>query len=820
MTIWEELDFIKMTFPTVSTRCLWEAMLPQIRLRRTSETPIPLDDILLGDYYVKVGEEKMLNIISAFILWFRKIFHIRIGQKYEEKEPPTEVLPKKKPIEVTPPSEKKSARVILAKGKPEESLSVEEKPVEVPASGERPPEIPSEKEIVETKPPEEKTLEAPPNQKIPSEFPPKASEEIPTVESEEGGKTKTRKPYRKKTPTKERKKERREPSEDEKKPPIPKQRKEIDLGGRHAKRTKRGKTPQPDEKDKVNKKREVTTRVESPFVEIDLDEAKIFLILPKQQFKPSTVSNIPQQLNYKLELNGEEQSISVKVSNDDQGTAKVEEKRIELERPLKNFQVVFPDELQGGPYSYNHSNETLYGFVAIGNNRGRMHYLYDKEGDINSIPKRDVWILLNEDFELKTEPDVIEETWIWEKYQPFRVNLKKMNELIIKNTKTSKEKILPCEPTFSVEGEVIEDDFKDQMPLLIGKTLKVKAPRKNPSGWIVWIQNKVAGYQIVTDNWNGAEPLTLKLPDDIPGECGEFQVDICQQDTRIPDETLFFRWLPFIELDYPKELIIPNPHQGHKSEFIKVKVSGEGWVLSYGADRKVEPIEYNSYQIELLPEEDITCFSITKKSKPETDTRFRITIPRLKWRTSKQKVWNGKLQKIEKKGLIPGEPHYLFVCTNDFDNKYDLLAALEANGRKLQEAKFVRKGIDYNLELNQFYDTMKQNKNEITLKIKIWKAEDKLVSNVEVLQFPGVKELIKKNRQEKPRLIFPKPIVKASLGKKRSGNGFSRQEIIAAGIDIDNIHRLTIPFDKRRKTKHDWNIKTLKSIIEGGKHAH
>jgi len=200
-------------------------------------------------------------------------------------------------------------------------------------------------------------------------------------------------------------------------------------------------------------------------------------------------------------------------------------------------------------------------------------------------------------------------------------------------------------------------------------------------------------------------------------------VDICQQDTRIPDETLFFRWLPSIELNYPKELIIPDPGQGHKSEFIKVKVSGEGWALNYGVGRKVGPIESNSYQIELRPKEDTVCFSIAKKGKPEILTKCQITVPRLKWKTSKHEAWNGKLQNIKRDELVYGESFYLFICTNDFSNKYDLSAILETNGQRIQEGKFVQQGINYNLELNQFYDTIKRNRSEIMLKAVIRREE-------------------------------------------------------------------------------------------------
>ncbi|HOC78657.1 MAG TPA: hypothetical protein PKO31_08240, partial [Methanofastidiosum sp.] len=256
----------------------------------------------------------------------------------------------------------------------------------------------------------------------------KSKNEIPPVESEEGGKTKTRKPYKKKAPTEERKKECRKTQEDEKKPASSKRR-EIDLGSTKREKLKAPKQlPQsvevvPERTDKTSEEKETPTRAESPYVEIDLDEAKVFFVIPKQQFETNIVTNIPEQLHYKLELNRDEQTISARVSNNKQGIATAEEKRIDLEQSLKNFKIVYPDELQGRVYSYQHSNEILYAFIAIGNNRGRMHYLYDNQGNFNPLPNRDIWVLLEEDFDLATEPDVIEEIWIWDKYRPMFITL-------------------------------------------------------------------------------------------------------------------------------------------------------------------------------------------------------------------------------------------------------------------------------------------------------------------------------------------------------------------------------------------------------------
>jgi len=545
------------------------------------------------------------------------------------------------------------------------------------------------------------------------------SEEKPKKEK---SKRKSRKPYKKGSSRKEKSRER---ITRKKKKSDFKKKKEIDLG---RKKSKQAKIQRREEDEMISKgtdetseKKEVTTRIQSPFVEINLDEAKIFLILPQQQFKVDTIDKTSQQLNYGIELNGEKQGVIANVKANNHNVAIVEEKRISLEKPLENFRIDFPDVLQMGLYKYYHHNKNLYAFVAIGNNRGKMHRLYDENGNINPLPKKDVWVLLNEDFELKSERIVDEEIWIWEKYRPFLVNLKETDELIIRNTKTEKEERLSCETTFFIEGEqLIEDDLKNQRPLLTGETLRIKAPRENPLGWNVWIQNKVAGYRVVTKNWIGVEPFTLKLPEDLPCECGEFQVDICEQGRGIPIDTLFFRYIPFIELRYPKDLIVPDIHQGHKSEIIEVILgrNTRDWELKKLKNLEVT-FKEDMYQIKLPSEENTLHFSIVKRGKPETEIRLQVTIPRLKWKTSKQKRWNDKPIMIKRDELTYGEDLYLSICTNDLNTRYDLLAILEANDQRLQEARFIRKGMVYTLQLNRFYGTIKENKGKVTLKVEI-----------------------------------------------------------------------------------------------------
>ena len=49
---------------------------------------------------------------------------------------------------------------------------------------------------------------------------------------------------------------------------------------------------------------------------------------------------------------------------------------------------------------------------------------------------------------------------------------------------------------------------------------------------------------------------------------------------------------------------------------------------------------------------------------------------------------------------------------------------------------------------------------------------------------------------------------------KRSGKGFSREELKKAGLNPAEAKKLKLPVDKRRKTAHDQNVKTIKAYAE------
>lgn len=60
-------------------------------------------------------------------------------------------------------------------------------------------------------------------------------------------------------------------------------------------------------------------------------------------------------------------------------------------------------------------------------------------------------------------------------------------------------------------------------------------------------------------------------------------------------------------------------------------------------------------------------------------------------------------------------------------------------------------------------------------------------------------------------------MVQAVVQRKRrlrKGRGFSRKELKEVGLNPKSALRLGIPIDKRRKTKHEENVKLLEQYLE------
>jgi len=478
------------------------------------------------------------------------------------------------------------------------------------------------------------------------------------------------------------------------------------------------------------------TFIKSPYIELNLNEAAIYLILPQQLLGKDEIDNSLKKPTYKIKLNDKENEITAKIKQRRNRSFFVEEIKIPIEEPLQEFEIFFPSELEDRQYVYMHDKtKCLYAFSPKGKSTAKMDYLYNDVGEMNPLPQKKLWILLHEDYELKLKPEIIEERYPWNSYQLFLLDLRNVDVLKIKNSIDNSEEEFQTIPTFHLEGEKVEDDFKFECPLFIGNTLKLFAQNENLDLWNVWIQNSFGDFKL-QENWNCNEPLLLHPPGDLPSEYGEFQIDICLQSSRVPNDVLFFRYIPHAQFEYPKKLIIPDPKVGHKNEIIKARFSEQQlWQVKTETNELAEQISNSIFEMSLPPEKDTVSFLINKQNEYENSLNCKITIPRLKWRISKKESWHSTTMSVKRDELVYGEDFYVFVMTNDLENNYNIFGNLEINGIVRQRESLSRKSFEYEIRLNSFFDTIKNNKDTCNFFIEVF-LENKQLSKLKLLKIP------------------------------------------------------------------------------------
>jgi len=66
-------------------------------------------------------------------------------------------------------------------------------------------------------------------------------------------------------------------------------------------------------------------------------------------------------------------------------------------------------------------------------------------------------------------------------------------------------------------------------------------------------------------------------------------------------------------------------------------------------------------------------------------------------------------------------------------------------------------------------------------------------------------------------MITTKAKVMKRLGKQRDGRGFSRNELKQAGTNPTDALKLHIPLDLKRRTLHEENVASIKTILASSK---
>ncbi len=234
----------------------------------------------------------MVNILKRFINWILNFFLRKRGRK-EYKEITRTI--EEKPVKESESAIRKD--LLEAKEELQHTKEIESEQEDIYCKGEI---RPTEEE--ETKSKKEKTVITEPKSETDIETPSKEeiTKSTDDLAKEERKKQITRKPWIKKSPT-EQKKKRKEPIRKEKRTHKQKE-KEVDLGKTKKttirKRTSSAKELSPktqNESKKPEKPSLSLPHLLSPHIEINFNEAKVFLVLPKQILPIDTSVDISSQ---------------------------------------------------------------------------------------------------------------------------------------------------------------------------------------------------------------------------------------------------------------------------------------------------------------------------------------------------------------------------------------------------------------------------------------------------------------------------------------------------------------------------------------------
>ncbi len=465
-------------------------------------------------------------------------------------------------------------------------------------------------------------------------------------------------------------------------------------------------------------------RVRPPWIELALQSnEKIQLVIPKAEIKTGVVGPAPDQLTYDVTVNKEQRSFQIRPTPSYDGYVQ-DEYRLALNEPLAEFEVKFPEHLRNCCYRFAHPDWKLYAFVAgTRDGSGRLLYRCDK------LPRRLLWILLHEDFSLEPDAPLKDEPdqWVWDKYRPFLLDLTSASNLALKNRSKAETIQIACEPYFQIEGEgLTEDDYMGRSPLFSGMRLKLLSPDGTSTSLDVWLQDASGGVQLIKEDWDGQGPLEFFPLSELSRKSGEFQIDLCDNPGNQIAATVFFRCLPGLKLEFPKDLILPDPQLGHQPALVTIGTDNpQFWEFCDEEGKIISRREEGTYSFLLDALNDCCSLSVAPKDSEMSRVHLRVTLPRLRWRLGNGTPWVDHVQPLERSNFVTGRPLEFQVCIGADRERYTMSVILQEGDHILQGPVFLaRQQKIYQTEVNQFYDTIRDVDAPLEIRLRVQSSKN------------------------------------------------------------------------------------------------
>ncbi len=456
-----------------------------------------------------------------------------------------------------------------------------------------------------------------------------------------------------------------------------------------------------------------------PRIILDNNEGCVKLVIPEQKL---ILRNPPVNIEYLIKINENVFSLKAKVSEIDTNYFKVEKIEQKLKTPLESYEIEYPMIYNKKKLLYNHihKDRNVYLFNLPKNSKSRMVKLWDDFGFPNEIDKKQYIVLHPKSFETEPSHKKIDELNIWDYNYPKRIDLRENEYLKIKNIETNEESCIFCSTLFSLHGKKLDfDEYQSKGPLITGQKLSITSSRINSEGWCIKIRNGIGNVKILNDAWTGAEPLRINYQKDLVNKIGEYKIEIYNENSTKKIETIKFRYIHYIEVNYSKDLIIPEKI-GHSKEIYQITLGENYNELKINVPHNVGSIineDDNGIDLILNSKTDSVKFSIIRKDNPKIKTNIQIRIPRLRWRLFDD--WHDKKVVIKRQEIFESDEALLEVLTNDPRQTYQIIGQLSDKVLLKQMHLKESKPFHYTCKLDALFDELKENTKELKFAIKI-----------------------------------------------------------------------------------------------------
>jgi len=372
---------------------------------------------------------------------------------------------------------------------------------------------------------------------------------------------------------------------------------------------------------------------------------------------------------------------------------------------------------------------------------------------------------------------------------------------------------------FQLIGKETSDSSEDMGPLFGEEPPRIKT--FDEQGWdkvrVIVIGEEGSGRNRWRTQFSPQESMTeQEMPDGLANrQGGWYFIRIYNNDDDLL-ESMDFRFSAGLKgIKITDSECLPKPN-GHENAIVQ---------FAHRANCRVEPADENLHRtLSICREDDTTRVTIPPNSNydkshwilrdGEAVTKVTVLLERIWWGVGHLNGvptnWTDKIIDLSRKDFTAITNKALWV---KFPRKR-WINRIEVGFSRTKSRSFnveVEKG-EIAIPLRDFCDAEEIENKQEEFAMKLW------ISIEERQTYEGIVSKIPVELSQPVEDSNFKAIVKCSgrchCGKLREGKGFSRNEINSAGLAMEDVKRLHILYDKRRKSSHSWNIRKLKSITK------